>query len=139
MGGENVMGAIFLKHRWQAVVVLCCWVACLCSCDGQLTLQEAFHRVSEIDRFEMEKYESDRYGFPESFGEAKVCIYPNSSYREKVIDVLSCLPEKWLAFETSAGGQFDRFYVIPDASNDNLLFVHIGQGTGDTMLSKYPF
>lgn len=128
------MKAISLNCKWQTVVGLCCWIACLCSCDGQLTLQEAFNRVSEIDCFEMKEYESDRYGFPENFGKAKVCIHPNSSCREKVIDVLSCLPEKWLAFETSADGQLNRFYVTPDASNGNLLFVHIGQDTGDTML-----
>lgn len=123
-----------LKHKWQAVIGFCLLITCLCSYNRQLDLQEAFNKVSSIERFEIEEYESDRYGFPESFGEAKVCIHPNSSCRERVIDVLSYLPEKWLAFETSTGGQLDRLYVTPNASNGNLMFVHIGQGAGDTML-----
>ena len=50
------------------------------------------------------------------------------------MDVLSEIPDGWLAFDIDEGGQTDRFYVAPDISEDNLLIVHIGQGVGDTVL-----
>ncbi len=128
------MEAISLKHKWPAVIGLCILIVCSCSCNSQLDLREAFNKVSEIDRFEMEEYESDRYGFPESFGEAKVCIHPNSSCRGKVLDVLAVLPQEWLELEVTVDGQLERFYITPDTTSDNLLFVHIGKGSGDTVL-----
>lgn len=134
MGGENVMGAISLKHRWLAVIVFCLLVACLCSCNRQLDLREAFNKVSEIERFEIEEYESDIYGFPESFGDVTVCVHPNSSCRKKVLNVLAGLPKEWLELEMTADGQIERFYIAPDSTSDNLLFVHIGKGGGDTVL-----
>lgn len=134
MGGENVMGAISLKHRWLAIIGGCLFVACLCSCNRQLDLREAFNKVSEIERFEKEEYESDIYGFPESFGDAIVCVHPNSSCRKKVLNVLAGLPKGWLEFEVAVDGQLERFYIAPDSTSDNLLFVHIGKGSGDTVL-----
>ncbi len=134
MGGENVMEAISLKHRWLAVIGFCLLVACLCSCNRQLDLREAFNKVSEIERFEIEEYKSDIYRFPDSFGDATVCVHPNSSCRRKVLDVLAGLPKEWLEFEVAVDGQLERFYIAPDSTSDNLLFVHIGKGSGDTVL-----
>lgn len=134
MGGENVMGAISLKYRWLAVIGGCLLIACLCSCNRQLDLREAFNKVSEIERFEIEEYESDIYSFPESFGDATVCVHPNSSCRKKVLNVLAGLPKEWLELEMSADRQIERFYIAPDSTSDNLLFVHIGKGSGDTVL-----
>lgn len=134
MGGENVMGAISLKHRWLAIIGVCLLIACLCSCNRELDLREAFNIVSEIERFEKEEYESDIYGFPESFGDATVCVHPNSSCRKKVLNVLAGLPKEWLEFEVAVDEQLERFYIAPDSTSDNLLFVHIGKGSGDTVL-----
>lgn len=128
------MKTIFLKHRHKVLIALCCLTICLWSCKRPLDLREAFDKVSEIDRFEIEKYESDRYGFPESFEEATVCAHPNSSCREKVINVLSKLPKELLAFEATVDGQVDRFYIASTSLTNNLLFVHIGQGSGDVVL-----
>ena len=69
------MEAIFLKHRWHAVIGLCFFIACLSSCKSQLDLREAFTKVSEMELFEIEEYNSDIYGFPESFGDA--IVYPS--------------------------------------------------------------
>lgn len=77
------MGAISLKHRWLAVIGFCLLVACLCSCNRQLDLREAFNKISEIERFGIEEYKSDIYRFPDSFGDATVCVHPNSSCRKK--------------------------------------------------------
>ena len=127
------MKTVFFKYRFQFGIG-CCVLLCLCSCKRPLELREAFDKVSEIDRFEIEEYESDRYGFPESFGEAIVCVHPNSSCREKVISVLSKLPKKSLAFEATIDGQIDRFYIASTSLTNNLLFMHIGQGSGDAVL-----
>ena len=128
------MKAVLLKHRLQMAMRLCFLALCLCACNRQLDLREAFDEVSQIDRFEIEDYESDRYGFPESLGDAIVCIHPNSSCREKIINVLSKLPQEWLAFEETTDRQIVRFYMASSSLSDNLMFVHIGQGSGDTML-----
>lgn len=133
-GRKNVMKAISLKHRWQTVTVFCLLIACLCSCNSQLDLREAFNKVSETERFEIEEYKSNIYGFPVSFGDATVCVHPNSFCRKKVLDVLSELPKDWLELEMIADGQIERFYIAPDSKSDNLLFVHIGKGSGDTVL-----
>ena len=127
------MKTVFFKYRFQFGIG-CCVLLCLCSCKRPLELREAFDKVSEIDRFEIEEYESDRYGFPESFGEAIVCVHPNSSCRKKIISVLSKLPQKSLAFEATTDGQVARFYIASSSLTDNLLFVHIGQGSGDAVL-----
>lgn len=115
-------------------MTLCFLALCLYACNRQLDLREAFDEVSQIDRFEIEEYESDRYGFPESWGDAIMCIHPNSSCREKIINVLSKLPQEWLAFEETTDRQIVRFYMASSSVSDNLMFVHIGQGSGDTML-----
>ncbi|MDO5760475.1 MAG: hypothetical protein Q4Q06_05570 [Bacteroidota bacterium] len=128
------MKAISLKHRWQTVTGSCLLIACLCSCNSQLDLREAFNKVSEIEHFEIEEYQSDIYGFPVNFGDATVCVHPNSSCCNKVLDVLSEIPKDWLALEMTADDQIERFYVAPDSKSDNLLFVHIGKRSGDTVL-----
>lgn len=128
------MEAISLKHMYQAVIGLCLLTIYLCSCNDLLDLREAFNKISEIEFFEIEKYKSDIYGFPESFGDASVCVHPNSSCREKVLDVLAGLPKEWLEFEVIVEGQIERFYIAPDSTSDNLLFVHIGKGSGDIVL-----
>ncbi len=128
------MKTVFLKHRFLLVMGFCSLLFCLCACSRPLDLREAFDKVSAIDRFEMEEYESNRYGFPKSFGEAKVCIHPNSSCRKKVMGILSRIPKERLAFEVTVDEQIDRFYVASDSLNDNLLFAHIGQGSGDVVL-----
>ena len=111
------MKTVFFKYRFQFGIG-CCVLLCLCSCKRPLELREAFDKVSEIDRFEIEEYES--------FGEAIVCVHPNSSCREKVISVLSKLPQKSLAFEATIDGQIDRFYIASTSLTNNLLFMHIG-------------
>ena len=88
---------------------LCFLALCLCACNRQLDLREAFDEVSQIDRFEIEG-------------------------REKIINVLSKLPQEWLAFEETTDRQIVRFYMASSSVSDNLMFVHIGQGSGDTML-----
>lgn len=108
--------------------------ACLCSCNRQLDLREAFNKVSEIERFEIEEYKSDIYRFPDSFGDATMCVHPNSSCRKKVLEVLAGLPKEWLEFEVAVDGQLERVYIAPDSTSDNLLFVHIGKGSGDIVL-----
>ena len=118
----------------STTIVFCSILLCLCSCNHQLNLRETFDKVSEIDRFEIEEYESDRYGFSESFGEATVCVLPTSFCRKKIISVLSNLPQKSLAFEATTDGQVARFYIASSSLTDNLLFVHIGQGSGDIVL-----
>lgn len=128
------MKVVFLKHRSQVVIELCCLLFCLYACSRPLDFREVFDKVSSIDRFEREEYESNRYGFPESFGEAKVCIHPNSSCRKKVMGILSRIPKERLAFEVTVDEQIDRFYVAPDSKSDNLLFVHIGKRSGDIVL-----
>lgn len=128
------MKTVFLKHRFLLVIEFCCLLFCLCACSRPLDLREAFDTVSAIDRFEMEEYENDKYGFPESFGDAKVCIHPNSSCRKKVMGILSRIPKERLAFEATVDEQIDRFYVASDSLTNNLLFVHIGQGSGDVVL-----
>ena len=117
------MKTVFFKYRFQFGIG-CCVLLCLCSCKRPLELREAFDKVSEIDRFEIEEYESDRYGFPESFGEAIVCVHPNSSCREKVISVLSNLPQKSLAFEATIDGQIDRFYCIHFLDKQSPVYAH---------------
>ena len=63
-----------------------------------------------------------------------MCTHPNSSCRKKVLDVLARLPKEWLVLEVAVDGQLDRFYISSNTTSDNLLFVHIGKGSGDTVL-----
>lgn len=123
-----------LQCKYPFVIGLCCMAVCLCSCNRKLSLREIFEKVSEIERFEIEKYDSDRYGLPDSFGDATVYIHPNSSCRKEVLRLLSKLPKEWLAFEAIVNHQVDHFYMMPNSDADNLLFVHIGNGSGDTVL-----
>lgn len=127
------MKTVFFKYRFQFGIG-CCVLLCLCSCKRPLELREAFDKVSEIDRFEIEEYESDRYGFPESFGEAIVCVHPNSSCREKVISVLSKLPQKSPAFEAIYRWTNDPFlYCIHSLTNNSCLCTSVKE-VGDAVL-----
>lgn len=130
MGKFIEMKAIFYRYIIRIGFIF----PFLCSCSGRSDLRSAFNTVSCMERFEIVEYDSDRYGFPESLGDAAVCAHPNSLCRDEIMDVLSEIPDGWLAFDIDEGGQTDRFYVAPDTSEDNLLFVHIGQGAGDTVL-----
>lgn len=102
-----------------------------------MNLREAFDKVLVIDKFEIEEYSSKRYGFPESFGNATVCIHPNSSCREEVLSILSKIPAEWLEFEVIRDKQIDRYYMSSNAETDNLLFIHIGSSSGDTVLNLF--
>ncbi len=105
------------------------------ACENHITISEVFDEVSKIERFEIREYSQNRYGFPEYFGNGIVCAHPNSSCKGEVIDLLNRLPKEWMACEIKDGErQFDRFYITPDYSNNDLLFVHVGHRTGNTIL-----
>ncbi|MBE6318686.1 MAG: hypothetical protein E7081_06905 [Bacteroidales bacterium] len=88
-----------------------------------------------MERFEI--VERPVGGFPESFGTVTTCAHPNSSLREDIIELLSNLPEEWLAFEISDERLIYRIYISPNDSVDNVLVVLVGQGGGDTMMSLF--
>ncbi len=117
------------------VHLLCILPMLFTACDTKMTLRQVFDEVSKIERFETEEYTENLFGFPTCFGDGIMCIHPNSSCKKKVINLLNQLPKEWLACEIKDGErQFDRFYITQDDSNKDLLFVHVGDGTGDTLL-----
>ncbi len=105
------------------------------ACRNSMSLNEVFNKTLQMERFEI--VERPVGGFPESFGTVTTCAHPNSSLREDIIELLSNLPEEWLAFEISDERLIYRIYISPNDSVDNVLVVLVGQGGGDTMMSLF--
>lgn len=97
-----------------------------------VTIEDIFDMVSKIERFETIPFNGGDFGFPEDLGTGLFAIHPNASPRDEIERLLNQLPRKSLVYdETDDNGRFDRFYIENETS---LLYVHVGAGTGDTVV-----
>lgn len=100
-----------------------------------VTIEDIFDKVSKIERFETMPFNGGDFGFPDELGTGLFAIHPNASPREEIERLLKKLPRKSLVYdETDDNGRFDRFYIENETS---LLYVHVGAGTGDTVVNLF--
>ena len=117
--------------------ILLCIIAIACALTAftsnkDLTLDEVFGKVSKIERFEVLDFPGGDMGFPDNLGKGTMAIHPIASSREEIISLLNRLPDELLVYDnTDEKGRFDRIFVENGTSR---MFVHVGSGTGDTVV-----
>jgi len=98
-----------------------------------MTVEEVFEAVSEMDGFQGVDYKGEYGQFPNEIGTLKMIIHANARPREAVLELLGKLPEGALVYDyTDERGKFDRFFL--DKSTYSLLYVHIGLGGNDSVV-----
>lgn len=117
--------------------ILFCVIAIVCALPAfttnkELTLDDVFGKVSKIERVEVLNFPGGDMGFPDNIGKGIMAIHPNASPREEIISLLNQLPSETLVYDnTDEKGRFDRIFV---ENGTSMMYVHVGSGTGDTVV-----
>lgn len=102
---------------------------------GQPVIETAWNDISRLPGFTTEQADASMFNFPESFGEGRLAVHPNSSQRPALTRILDAISDDYLLGQLADESFDERLYLEEMDEDDTycILYTICGNGGADTI------